>query len=189
MLRLIDKEWKKGIVIFTGLVLFHLAVSVSLSLIARSSFLASPHNGQGLWNFALDSFVYHQEALRLLDLLKSGDLNGWWGSSPFWHVKWIALSYVAITPDPLSSAPVNAIVWATSIYCVYKIVRLLFPEGPTFAIACALVFGFWPSYLLHTTQLLKDPWYVLGILLMIWGWVGLLLGRRSIFFCFIVIAN
>jgi hypothetical protein len=186
MQRLIDKQWKKGLVIFIGLVLFHVAVSVSLSLIARSTFLASLHNGQGLWNFAPDSFSYHREAIRLLDFLKAGDLSGWWGSSPFWHVKWIALSYGAITPDPLSFAPVNAIVWATSIHCVYKIVRMLFPERQTFAITFALVFGFWPSYLLHTTQLLKDPLYILGMLLMIWGWVGLFSGRRSIVFCFLV---
>ena len=186
MQRLIDKQWKKGLVIFTGLVLFHIAVSVLLSMIAHSTFFSSLHNGQGLWSFSLDSFSYHKEAIRLVDLLKKGDYSEWWGSSPFWHVKWIALSYAVITPDPLSFAPVNAIVWSTSIHCVYKIVRLLFPERQTFAITCALVFGFWPSYLLHTTQLLKDPLYVLGMLLMIWGWVGLFLGRRSIFFCFLV---
>jgi len=152
---LIDRQWKKGLVIFIGLVLFHVAVSVLLSVIARSSFLSSLHNGQGFWNFALDSFGYHREALGLADLFNTGDYTGWWGSSPSWHVKWIALSYGAITPDPLSFAPVNAIVWATSIHCVYKIVCLLFPERQTLAITCALVFGFWPSYLLHTTQLLR----------------------------------
>ena len=182
MQSLTDKNWKKGLVIFSGLFLFHLAVSISLSFIARSTFLESLHNGQGLWNFAPDSFSYHREALRLLDLLKKGNLSGWWESSPFWHVKWIALSYGAITPDPLSFAPFNAIVWAASIYCVYKIARILFPEHQTFSIVCALVFGFWPSYMLHTTQLLRDPLYVLGMLIMIWGWVGLLSGYRGIVF-------
>ena len=180
MRRLIDKTWKKGLIIFTGLVFFHLAISISLSLIARSTFLASLHNGQGLWNFAPDSFSYNREAYRLLDFFKKGNLSEWWGSSPFWHVKWIALSYGAITPDPLSFAPVNAIAWTACIYCVYKIARMLFPERQTFSIACALVFGFWPSYLLHTTQLLRDPFYVLGVLIMIWGWVGLLSGYRGI---------
>jgi len=186
MQRLIDKQWKKGLLIFTGLVLFHLAVSISLSLIARSTFLASLHNGQGLWNFAPDSVGYHKDALRLLDYLKHGDYESWWASTPWWHVKWIALSYAVIIPDPLSFASVNAIVWATSIYCVYKIVRLLFPERRTFAITCSLVFGFWPSYLMHTTQLLKDPLFVLGMLLMIWGWVGLLSGYRGIVFSLLV---
>jgi len=176
------RQIKRGLAIFIGLIIFHLAVSVLLSIIARSNFLSSLHNGQGLWNFALDSFVYHQEALRLVDLLKRGDYSGWWGSSSFWHVKWIALSYGAIKSDPLSFAPVNASVWAASIYCVYKTVRILFPDRQTFSIACALIFGFYPSYLLHTTQLLKDPFYVLGILIMIWGWIGLLSAYRGIVF-------
>jgi hypothetical protein len=185
MPRLIKRQWKKGFLIFTGLVLSHLTVAVILSLIARSTFLANLHNGHGLWNFAPDSFSYHREAIRLLDFFKKGDLSGWWGNSPFWHAKWIALSYGAIKPDPLSFAPVNAIVWTTCIYCVYKIARILFPERQTFSIACAVVFGFWPSNLLHTTQLLRDPLYVLGMLLMIWGWIGLLSGYRGLVFSLI----
>ena len=180
MQRLIDKEWKKGLVIFSGLVLFHLVVSVLLSMIARSNFLSGLHNGQGLWNFALDSFVYHQEALRLSDLLKSGDFNGWRGSSPFWHVKWIAVPYAILVADPLSFAPINSLIWAISICCVYKIVNQLFPDRRRLAIVTALTFGLLPSYFLHTTQLLKDPLYIMAILLMFWGCIDLLSVRRTI---------
>ena len=180
MRRFIDKKWKKGLVIFSGLFLFHLAVSLSLSLIARSTFLASLHNGQGLWNFALDSFSYHAEALRLADLLKNGDYNGWWGSSPWWHVKWIGLSYAVLAPDPLSYAPINGLTWAVSVVCIFMIVRQLFPGRHKLAIASALMFGLWPSYLLHTTQLLKDPLYIMGMSMMFWGCVILLSGRRAI---------
>ena len=180
MQSLIDKQWKKGLVIFTGLFLFHLAVSVSLWLIARATFLASLHNGQGLWNFAPDSFSYHKEALRLLDLLKKGDYNGWWGSSPWWHVKWIALSYAFLASDPLSYAPINGLTWAGSVLCIFMIVRQLFPGRPKLAIASALMFGLCPSYFLHTTQLLKDPLYITGVTIVFWGCVNLLSGRRAI---------
>ena len=173
-------ESQKGVIIFTGLVLFHLAVSALLSLIARSTFLSSLHNGQGLWNFTPDSFVYHQEALRLSDLLKSGDYDGWWGSSPFWHAKWIALPYAILVADPLSFAPTNSLIWAITIYCVYKITNQLFPDRRRLAIVTALTFGLWPSYFLHTTQLLKDPLYIMGILLMFWGCINLLSVWRTI---------
>ena len=180
MHRFIDKKWKKGLVIFSGLVLFHLVVSASLSLIARSTFLTSLHNGQGLWNFALDSFSYHKEALRLVDLWKKGDYSGWWGSSPWWHVKWIALSYAFLASDPLSYAPINGLTWAGSVLCIFMIVRQLFPGQRKLAIASAVMFGLWPSYLLHTTQLLKDPLYIMGMLMMFWGCVILLSERRSV---------
>jgi len=180
MQRLIDKEWKKGLAIFAGLVLFHIIFSILLSIIARSAVLSSLHNGQGLWNFTLDSFVYHQEAIRLSDLLKSGDYSGWWGSSPFWHVKWIALPYAILVADPLSFAPINSLIWAINICCVYKIVNQLFPDRRKLAIVTALTFGLLPSYFLHTTQLLKDPLYIMGILLMFWGCIDLLSVRRTI---------
>jgi hypothetical protein len=183
---LIDRQWKKGLVIFIGLVLFHVAVSVLLSVIARSSFLSSLHNGQGFWNFALDSFGYHKEAMRLLDYLKHGDYGSWWASTPWWHVKWIALSYAVITPDPLSFAPINALTWAVSVVCVYKIVRQLFPDHRVLAVLSTTMFGLWPSYLFQSTQLLKDPLYSMGILTMVCGWVALLSGRRGILFCFLV---
>ena len=128
MQKLIDKEWKKGLVIFAGLVLFHITFSILLSIIARSAVLSSLHNGHGLWNFTLDSFAYHDEAVRLLELLRDGDYAGWWQSSPWWHVKWIGLSYAVLTPDPLSYAPINGLTWAITIYCVYKIVNQLFPD-------------------------------------------------------------
>ncbi len=180
MQRLIDKQWKKGLVIFTGLVLFHITFSILLSIIARSAVLSSLHNGQGLWNFTLDSFAYHDEAVRLLELFRDGDYAGWWQSSPWWHVRWIGLSYAVLTPDPLSYAPINGLTWAITIYCVYKIVNQLFPDRRRLAIVTALTFGLWPSYLLHTTQLLKDPLYIMGILLMFWGCIDLLSVRRTV---------
>jgi hypothetical protein len=186
MQKVIDKEWKTGVVFFTGLVLFHLAFSILLSIIARSTFLASLHNGQGVWNFASDSVVYHQEALRLLSYLKNGDYGSWWVSSPWWHVKWIALSYAVITPDPLSFAPINALTWAVSVVCVYKIVRQLFPDHRVLAVLSTTMFGLWPSYLFHCTQLLKDPLYSMGILAMVWGWMALLSGKRGIGFSILV---
>jgi hypothetical protein len=184
-----DRQIKRGLAIFIGLIVFHLAVSVLLSIIARSNFLSSLHNGQGLWNFALDSFVYHQEALRLSGLLKSGDFNGWWGSSPFWHVKWIALPYAILVADPLSFAPINSLIWAITIYCVYKIVNQLLPDRRRLAIVTALTFGLWPSYFLHTTQLLKDPLYIMGMLMMFWGCVNILSGRRAIISVLIIVVG
>jgi hypothetical protein len=186
MQRLIDKQWKKGLVIFSGLVLFHLAVSVSLSLIARSTFLVSLHNGHGFWNFAPDSVGYHNAALRLLDYLKHGDYGTWWAGSPWWHVKWIALSYAVITPDPLSFAPINGLTWAVTVVCVYKTVRHLFPNHRVLALLSATIFGIWPSYLFQSTQLLKDPLYNMGILTMVWGWLALLSGKRGIGFSILV---
>jgi hypothetical protein len=171
---------KRAALIGMGLMVFHIGLSVLMSLVAQSSHFLHYHNGQGIWNFALDSSLYHTEALRLLDLLRQGDYSAWWGSSFFWHVKWIALSYALLAPNPLSFAPINAIAWVMSIICVYQIASTLFPNNHKLASVSALSFGFWPSYLLHSTQLLKEPFYVIGVLLVIWGWVSLLTNNKGI---------
>lgn len=176
----IGKRFKRVVYISAGLTAFHIGLSVMMSCIARSQYFLQLHNGQGIWNFAMDSTGYHTEALTLLELLKNGDYSGWWGSSSFWHVKWIALSYAIFKPNPLSFAPINAMAWVISIACVYQIVRKLFPDNHKLAVVSAMTFGFWPSYLLHTTQLLKEPFYVIGMLMMMWGWVCLLSSHKGI---------
>jgi hypothetical protein len=133
---------KRAALIGMGLMVFHIGLSVLMSLVAQSSHFLHYHNGQGIWNFALDSSLYHTEALRLLDLLRQGDYSAWWGSSFFWHVKWIALSYALLAPNPLSFAPINAIAWVMSIICVYQIASTLFPNNHKLASVSALSFGF-----------------------------------------------
>ena len=165
---------------------FHIGLSVLMSCIARSEYFLQLHNGQGIWNFAMDSTGYHAEALSLFELLKNGDYSVWWGSSSSWHVKWIALSYDIFTPSPISFTPINALIWIISITCVYQIALQLFPDKHNLAVVSAMTFGFWPSYLLHTTQLLKDPFYVMGMLMMIWGWVSLLSSHRGIGFSLLI---
>jgi len=180
------KGLKRKVLIIMGLIVFHIGLSAFMSLIARSSYFLQYHNGQGIWNFAMDSSLYHAEALSLLDFLTQGDYSGWWGSSSFWHVKWIALSYAIFSPDPLSFAPINALAWVMSIICVHQIAGTLFPGNHKLAFFSAIIFGFWPSYLLQTIQLLKDPFYVTGILMMVWGWVSLLTNKKGVVFSLLV---
>jgi hypothetical protein len=183
---LVDKPLKRKVLIVMGLIVFHIGLSVLMSLIARSSYFLQYHNGQGIWNFAMDSSLYHTEAMSLLDLLMQGDYAAWWKSFFSWHVKLIALTYAMVTPDPLSFAPINALAWAMSIIFVYQIAGTLFPGNQNLAIFSAVIFGFWPSYLLQTIQLLKESFYATGILMMVWGWVSLLTNNKGIVSSFLV---
>ncbi|MBW2114154.1 MAG: hypothetical protein JRH04_04760 [Deltaproteobacteria bacterium] len=151
-----------------------------MSWVVRTPYLSSYHAGFGLWRFAGDSIGYHEEAIKILNLLKQGDYVGWWSVSQWWHVKLIAMSYWVFTPHPLSFAPVNAAVWAISIMLVHRIIKQLFPNRQKLAVVSGLTFGLCPSYLLNTTQLLKEPLYVVGVVIFVFGWVALLLGRRSV---------
>ena len=170
---------KKGTILFLGLMAFHMGISVLMSWVVRMPYFLSHNAGLGLWRFAGDSIGYHEYAIKILGFLKEGDYVHWWTDSVCWHVKLISLSYGMIAPHPLSFAPINAAAWAMSVLLVFGITRQLFHDRLRLAIVSCLAFGFCPSYLLNTTQLLKEPFYVMGIIMVIWGWVGLLSGRES----------
>ncbi len=172
---------KIKLIVITGLFLFHCLVSVVMSMIAQSSFMAGYHNGQGLWNFALDSFSYHYFALHSHDLLLRGDYSTWWeGASSFRHSNFIGLMYYLIYPSALSFAPVNAIAWSASVICVYLTAMIVSENNRRLSITTALIFGLWPSNLLLGTQLLRDPFFNLAILMMLLGWVAMLRGQGAI---------
>jgi hypothetical protein len=186
MTRVMTKKLKKGVIIFLGLTIFHLGISILMSWIAQTPHFRSYHESSGFWMFAGDSVAYHDEALRLLGFLKSGDYVEWWTSANWPHVRLISLSYAIFVPHPLAFALINALTWTASVIFVYNIVYQLFPDRRNLAVGSAFAFGLCPSYLAHTTQLLKDPFYVLGILMVIWGWISFLTNRRAIIFCLLV---
>ncbi len=147
-----------------------------MSLIARSTYLSGFHNGDGLWYFAMDSIAYNSQAARIAESLGSGMFVDWWWGTPFIHVKLISIFYYIITPDPLSFALVNAAAWAVGVVCVFHIAKAATPCSDRYAFFIAGAYGLWPSGFLLSTQLLKDPFFNLGCLMVILGWISLLSG-------------
>lgn len=177
---------KKPVTIFIALCVFHLLVSTAMSAIAHSSFLTDYHNGQGLWYFSLDSIDYHQRSLGPYETLGNGNYSLWWNTDSYRHTEYIGLMYFLFSPSPLSFAPVNAIAWSFSIVCIYLISMILTEKNHRLSIITATIFGLWPSNLLHATQLLRDPFFNLGVLAIILGWVALLSGRRNTVYSFLI---
>ncbi|MBI4665235.1 MAG: hypothetical protein HY751_02365 [Nitrospinae bacterium] len=172
----------RGLKIFAALVLFHFMAAGAMSAVARTGFMAGHHNGAGLWEFGKDSYNYHATAAELAGMLKSGDTGRWLRKDEPFHVKTLSMIYYATTPDPLMFEPLNALAWAAQVALVYFLVMRLTAGGAGFAGAAALLFGLMPSTLLLSTQLLKDPFYNLGVLLMGAGWVALLTNERRFLF-------
>ncbi|VAX18802.1 hypothetical protein MNBD_NITROSPINAE01-2 [hydrothermal vent metagenome] len=175
---------KKTVLIFIALCTFHLTISIAMSAIAHSSFMAEYHNGQGLWNFSLDSFNYHRQALDSYEMLSNGEYLKWWNTDFYRHTDYIGLMYFLIYPSPVSFAPINAVAWALSVISIYLISMFLCQKDQRLSGIVAIIFGLWPSNLLHATQLLRDPFFNLGVLLLILGWVAMLNGHRKIVYSF-----
>jgi len=158
-------------IIYLLLFLFHILFSWTLNSIAYSDFLSNLHNGEGFWFFAVDSIKYHNEAINQLEYLKNSDWISWFNSyKNHVNVKVISLSYWILgNPSPISVSIVNALIWLFSVVLLFRSVQLIFPKN-FFLPFLVVTFFFHPSILSQSTQLLRDPYLILGICCFIYGW-------------------
>ena len=155
----------------------HIGISGVLAIISNTDFLDHLHNSQGLWNFAPDSNLYHSEAVYQLEFLKNHEWIEWLYSFPSHkNVKLISLSYwISGHSNPFSFSIFNAVIWTSSVFLIFRSSQILFPNS-LFAPLISSLFFIQPSILIGSTQLLRDPLFILGICLFIYAWS--LLGNR-----------
>ncbi len=153
---------------------FHIFVSVIFSLVAYSSIASHLHDGNGLWNFAKDSTLYHKEAIHLVQLINESHWLEWWKLYPYHlNVKLISLIYwVTGYSLPIMFELINSLMWVISIVAIYASSRLLFQKSYITHIFTALFF-FQPSLLMSSTQLLRDPILIAGLSLLCYAWIDL----------------
>ena len=165
-----QKIESRPVLTFCRLLIFHALVAIILFVVANSEYLSNLHNGQGFWYFAIDSTLYHQEAINSTTFLRNSQWLDWWSAYELHqHVKWIALVYWATGHEALISFEIiNGLVWSSSIVLLYKSSKLIFNNLIVSAIS--VLFFFQPSILISSTQLLRDPFFILGICIMCYGW-------------------
>jgi hypothetical protein len=153
-----------------GLILFHMFLSVIFSSIAHSSIAANLHNGEGVWNFARDSTLYHREAIIETQLLNDGLWLEWLNSHKYhFNTKAISILYwLTNIKNPLIFELVNGPLWVISIVSIYKSSKLLFDDRVAFY---AVIFFFQPSILMSSMQLLRDPILIAGLSILCYGWL------------------
>jgi len=155
---------------FVFLLLFHIIISITLFSAANTEYFSSLHNGEGLWNFARDSTLYHEEALNLVTYIEKSAWFDWWYLYPdHQHIKLISLVYwITGYHSPIAFEIVNSVVWATSLFLIYRVSELLFPGDIKLPLIVSIFF-LQPSVLASSTQLLRDPFFILGFSFMCYG--------------------
>ena len=174
MNKFVDFIEQKPLHAILALFLFHIVIASVMSWIAHTSFLASLHEGNGLWHFSWDSSTYHNEAVELRGFLNVGEWSSWWNAYPdHKHVKWIALTYWLFNGNsPIFFEIFNSTVWVLSVVLIYLAVKVLSNKNTKLACLASLVL-FFPSMILTSTQLLRDPIYTLGMCFAIFGWIAI----------------
>ncbi|HEX5706489.1 MAG TPA: glycosyltransferase family 39 protein [Pyrinomonadaceae bacterium] len=141
-------------------VAFHFCLCVLVLAVGRLGALRGTFNADGVAvSFASDGVLYRQEAA-LLDRWITNRGFSLWLEAPFQlHVKIYALLFKALGwltgHTILSIEPFNALCYAATLWLVYRLGRDAFDERA--GLFAAAIVALWPSYLLHTTQFLKDP--------------------------------
>src|SRR5438132_4627135 len=159
--------WRSPRRLLIAAAIFHLLVTVSVYGVGRYAVFPGTFDRNGIAvSFASDGIKLRDEAARLGDDLRRGQIRNWLAAvSPF-HIKLYSIGFAFFSPvfgsTILSAEPVNALCYLAILVLIFQIGREIFNRRA--ALIAATTVALWPTFLLHTTQLLRDPLFLVGIL-------------------------
>jgi len=145
----------------------HVALTTAIFLIGHFRVLPNTfdENGIGI-TFAIDGTSYNQIAIGLVNQWKTNGFVAWLKTKAPLHSRLHSLSFMifgwVLGFNILGAEPLNLIYYLAILSCVYCLGRELF-DVQTGLVAAAIV-GVWPTFLLHSTQLIRDPLSILCLL-------------------------
>jgi hypothetical protein len=155
--------------------LLHVVLAVALFCAGRAQVAPRLIDRDGIMG-ASDSYEYQREAAQLAGVLKEQGLRAWASQADRAHVLLISIEFALLGPlfgySTLSAEPLNLFCYVA----ILSLVLLLGREvcGRRAGLLAAGIVALWPTFLLHTTQLLKDPLFIagsLGLILIVTTWL------------------
>jgi 4-amino-4-deoxy-L-arabinose transferase-like glycosyltransferase len=147
----------------------HVVTTTTVFLVGRFGLMPSQFDSHGLGKFASDSFLYHDDIVSLTDKLRNQGAVAWLQAVAPLHVKSYGLSHFLFgrwfEPNVLTIEPANLIYYLAILALVYKLGKTIFDRRA--GIMAMAVAALWPSFLVHTTQLLRDPLLIVAILVFV----------------------
>lgn len=151
-------------------IVLHTSTVAGIYLLGRSQVAPTTFdtNGTGL-SFAIDAHNYRVEAEQMATLIRQLRFREWKNYNSSFHVKLFSLSFAFLGPlvgnNILAAEPLNLAYYLSILMLTYAIAREAFDGAVALLAAC--VTGLWPSLLLHTTQMLRDPIFIASLLLLV----------------------
>jgi hypothetical protein len=142
---------------------FHILFTISIFAIGRAGYFPEliDENGIGV-GFSSDSKTYYRHITKLLENLRYGEYGEWWDAPPQFHVKVYSLFFYTLGPllgyNILCAEPLNLYFFILILTIIILIGKQIFNNNS--AIIAATMVLFLPSFLLQTTQLLRDPFFI-----------------------------
>lgn len=147
--------------------LLHITLAVAIFCAGRAQIAPSLIDHDAIMpSFAFDSYEYQKEAVHLTQVLKQDGARAWAAKHEPFHVKLLSIQFALLGPlfgySTLSAEPLNLFCYLTILALVFALGREV--SGRRVGLLCATVVAFWPTFLLHTLQFLKDPLFIAGAL-------------------------
>jgi len=150
---------------------FHLLLTTSLLIAGKKQLLPNTFdiNGTAV-SITPDGTLFRKDAIVLADYLRQGDLSGWINQPYAFFVKIYSVSFAVCGElfggqNILTAEPLNLLYYLSMLYLVYKLTAQILNSRA--GLVAAVIVGVWPSMLLHTTQLVKDPLFICEMLALV----------------------
>lgn len=147
--------------------ILHLAVTGSVYALGRYAILPGTFDTNGIAvSFASDGLGDRVDAVELSRLLARGRFREWVTAPLEFHLKLYSICFALFGPwlglTIVSIEPLNLLCYLAILILIFRLAREVF--NPHAATIAATVVALWPTLLLHTTQMLKDPMFIVGML-------------------------
>ena len=154
----------------------HLALVGAISLVGKAQLLPGTFDEHGIGiSFAIDASSYRREATEMAQLLRQRRFQDWINyrsqfRSTFYirlHSITFALLGKVVGFGILAAEPLNLVYYLSILGLTFAIGAEVFDRRV--GLFAAMAVGLWPSLLLHTTQMLRDPLFIDAMLLLIFS--------------------
>lgn len=174
--------WSSGLRLLIVAATLHLAMTAAAFTLGRRAIMPDAFDANGVAvQFASDSDGYREDAATLAKMLWGDKLHEWFSAAYPFHVKLYSICFASFGAilgfNILSAEPFNLFCYLGILLLAYKLGNEMF--DPRAALMASGMVALWPTFLLHTTQLLKDPLFILGMLALIFMIVQLLMRPDS----------
>lgn len=147
----------------------HLVTATTVFVVGRFSLMPSQFDSNGLGEFAHDSHKYQLDVIGLASKLRGEGIASWLSTPAPFHVKLYSLSHALFSHwtsfNVLSIEPLNLAYYLFILFLVYRLTEIIFERRA--AVLALTVVALWPSFLIHTTQLLRDPLLITVLLALV----------------------
>jgi 4-amino-4-deoxy-L-arabinose transferase-like glycosyltransferase len=138
----------------------HVTLTTAIFLVGHYQLLPNTfdENGTGL-TFAIDGASYQRVASNLADVLQTNGVGAWLYTKAPFHSRLYSLSFATfgrfLGHNILGAEPLNLLFYLAILSCIYFLGREIFNVRTGFV--AATIVALWPSFLFHSTQLIRDP--------------------------------